>query len=166
MGLFIAFSFSGIFLNHRRTWHPLKYESSKDSVQVKSAFLANSFSDVEIAQVSVALQIEDEIKRFGEEGNTVWVRYKNADLEFNKTSGKGTLKTMKTTPVLGQMTFLHITTNDFWICYSDVFGISMILLAITPLFFAKGRYGFKRYGWKLALAGGVFPLVFLFFLSG
>jgi hypothetical protein len=33
------------------------------------------------------------------------------------------------------------------------------------MFIAKGQMSFKKRGWKLAVAGIIFPLIFLLFLS-
>ena len=40
----------------------------------------------------------------------------------------------------------------------------MILIALTGMFIPMGRNGFRKRGWKLMLAGLVFPLLFLFVL--
>mgnify|MGYP000906704477 FL=1 len=58
--------------------------------------------------------------------------------------------------------FLHKTTNKAWIWYSDIFGAGIILIAITGMLIPIGKNGFKKRGWKLALAGLLFPLIFLF----
>jgi hypothetical protein len=63
------------------------------------------------------------------------------------------------------MTILHVDTSKSWIYYSDVFGVAMLTIAITGMFIVKGEHSFMRRGWKLALAGIIFPLIFLFLLS-
>jgi hypothetical protein len=63
------------------------------------------------------------------------------------------------------MADLHQTTNSAWIWYSDIFGGAMIIIALTGMFIASGKYSFKKRGWWLALAGVAFPLVFLFWLA-
>jgi hypothetical protein len=57
--------------------------------------------------------------------------------------------------------FLHKTTNSFWIWYSDIFGVAMLVIAITGMLITKGKNSFSKRGWKLALAGLLFPIVFL-----
>jgi hypothetical protein len=86
-------------------------------------------------------------------------------VEFDITTGKGKHITYKTTPLLGQMTKLHVDTSKWWIYYSDIFGIAMLTIAITGMFIQKGENSFMKRGWKLALVGIIFPLVFLFLLS-
>jgi hypothetical protein len=165
VGLIIAFSISGLFLNHREVWHPLNYEYASESVNVGKNLKKDILDENRIEKISETLNINDKIRRFGFEDDIVWVSYEKADLEFNLSTGAGSLKKFMVTPVLGQMTQLHIDTNVFWIYYSDIFAISLLVIAITAIIFPKGKYSFKKYGWKLALSGLLFPLIFLLFLS-
>ncbi len=87
------------------------------------------------------------------------------DVAIDLSTGKGKIVTYKTTPVLGQMTKLHLDTSKWWIYYSDAFGIAMVVIAITGMFIEKGKNSFRSRGWKLALLGLIFPLIFLFLLS-
>jgi len=61
--------------------------------------------------------------------------------------------------------YLHKSTNSFWIWYSDIFGVAMLLIAVTGMLIPAGKYGFKKRGWKLAVAGMLFPLLFLILFS-
>ena len=47
----------------------------------------------------------------------------------------------------------------------SIFGLGMLTIAITGMFIAKGSESFRKRGWKLALVGIVFPLIFLFLLA-
>jgi len=80
-------------------------------------------------------------------------------------SGSGTLETIRKRPLLNELVILHKTTNTSWIWYSDIFGLAMLIIATTGMFIARGSESFKKRGWKLALIGVVFPLIFLFFLG-
>ena len=165
MGLIIAFSVSGLFLNHRQAWHPLRYEFGTSAIHVPEEILSKEITNDVVDEIAKSQNIQDKLRRFGVDGERVWISFENADLEFNKSNGEGKLKIFKITPVLGQMTLLHISTSKFWIYYSDIFAIALLIIAISAMVFPKGQKGFKKYGWKLVLAGLAFPLIFLFFLS-
>ncbi len=87
------------------------------------------------------------------------------DAQVDLSTGKGKLETYKITPILGQMTQLHVDTSKWWIYYSDIFGVAMLVIAITGMFIQKGDNSFWKRGWKLSLVGIIFPLTFLFLLS-
>jgi hypothetical protein len=90
----------------------------------------------------------------------------NHDVEIDMKTGKGEIIEFIKTPVISQIMMMHKSTSNWWIYYSDVFALSLITIAITgTLIIPKGRLSFKERGWKLALIGILFPLVFIFFLA-
>jgi len=166
LGLIISFSLSGIFLNHRRAWHPMRYQYASQEISLDKTVTAEQVDDAFIEAFSEEFSINDQIRRYAvDENNNLRITYADHDAEVDLTSGKGKIGEYRQTPLLGQMTELHVTTNNWWIYYSDVFGAAMLTIAITGMFISKGKMSFKRRGWKLALAGILFPLAFLLFLS-
>lgn len=98
--------------------------------------------------------------------NSLRVYFKSYNvLDLNLENGKGKLELKNKVPLLGHTMYLHKSTNKNWIWYSDIFGIAMLTIALTGLFIPTGSNGFRRRGWKLALAGILFPLIFLLIIS-
>jgi hypothetical protein len=111
-------------------------------------------------------QIDDVLRRFSvDDKNSLRISYTMNDVTVDLATGVGKIETYRTTPILGQMTKLHIDTSKWWIYYSDVFGLAMITIALTGMFIEKGNNSFWKRGWRLALLGIIFPLIFLFLLS-
>lgn len=165
LGLIIAFSFSGIFLNHRQAWHPRRYTYNAQEIVLKSTVSKDSVNDQFIAAFTEEFKIDDNLRRFSVDGNTLRISYTNNDAQVDLATGKGKIESYRTTPVLGQMTKLHVDTSKWWIYYSDIFGVAMLVIACTGMFIQKGENSFWSRGWKLALVGIIFPLIFLFLLS-
>jgi uncharacterized protein len=165
LGLIIAFSFSGIFLNHRQLWHPRRYTYNSQEIVLTSRVSKDSVNDQFIAAFTEEFNIEDPVRRFSVEGNNLKISYPNNDVQIDLLTGKGKIESYRTTPILGQMTKLHVDTSQWWIYYSDLFGVAMLVIAFTGMFIQKGENSFWGRGWKLALAGMIFPLIFLFLLS-
>ena len=164
LGLIIAFSFSGIFLNHRQSWHPRRYQYNSQEIVLTNTN-KDSINDQYISVISKELNINDQVRRFSVDGNTLKISYVNNDLQIDLETGHGKLESYRTTPILGQMTKLHVDTSKWWIYYSDIFGAAMLVIASTGMFIQKGENSFWGRGWKLALLGIIFPLIFLFLLS-
>jgi len=165
LGLIIAFAFSGIFLNHRQIWHPRRYTSDTKSITIP-AVSKDSVNEAYIEQFTKSQNIDDEMRRFQvNEEDELRISYTTHDVEIDITTGEGKIVTYKTTPILGQMTKLHTDTSKWWIYYSDIFGIAMLTIGTTGMFIERGKNSFQSRGWKLALAGILFPLIFLFLLS-
>ncbi|TAF63385.1 MAG: hypothetical protein EAZ55_13925 [Cytophagales bacterium] len=166
LGLIISFALSGIFLNHRQLWHPQRYISTVEKMTLKSTMpKAEEINEAFIQEFAKKEGIQDRFRRFRIEKDVLKISYVNTDVEVNLKTGEAKKETYKTTPILGQMTKLHLDTSQWWIYYSDIFGIAMLVIAITGMFIAKGKYSFAARGWKLALLGVIFPLIFLFLLS-
>jgi hypothetical protein len=69
------------------------------------------------------------------------------------------------TPIISQTMKLHKSTSNWWIYYSDIFGLSLITIALTgAIMIPAGKFTFKKRGWKLALAGLIVPLLILIFV--
>lgn len=164
VGLIIAFAFSGIFLNHRRTLNPRRYAHDTKEVQLKS-FTKDQVNEGFISDFTKAQNIDDELRRFTTNENELIISYASNDVKIDMASGKGNIITYRTIPLLGQMTQLHQDTSNWWIYYSDIFGIAMLTIAFTGMFIEKGKNSFRSRGFKLALLGIIFPLIFLFLLS-
>lgn len=165
LGLIIAFSFSGIFLNHRQSWNPRRYSFHVQEISIP-AMLKEQVTDSFITSFTAQQQITDNLRRFSvDDKNNLRISYTMNDVTVDLATGLGKIETYKTTPLLGQMTQLHIDTSKWWIYYSDVFGLAMLTIATTGMFIEKGKNSFRQRGWWLALLGVIFPLIFLFLLS-
>ena len=165
VGLIISFALSGIFLNHRQSWHPRRYAYAKREITIAAPIQKDSINEVWVKAFAEEQKIEDHVRRFTAENNQLRISFEKNDVMVDLQTGKGRIETYTTTPLLGQMTQLHQDTSKWWIYYSDVFGGAMLTIALTGMFIEKGRLSFKSRGWKLSLAGIIFPLIFLFLLS-
>lgn len=164
VGLIIAFAFSGIFLNHRQTLNPRRYTYDTKEIQLPP-FSKEDVNESFISEFTTTQKIEDELRRFQTNERELSISYVTSDVKIDMASGQGMITTYRTIPLLGQMTKLHQDTSKWWIYYSDGFGIAMLIIAFTGMFIEKGKNSFRSRGFKLALIGIIFPLIFLFLLS-
>lgn len=168
VGLIIAFSFSGIILNHRQDWYPMDYAYDTKEVQLQVPADKNkALIETYIKGISEKWELNAEYDSHRVRGDELRVFFKdNIILDADLKTGKGVVEYKRKTPFLGQTMFLHKTTNKFWIWYSDIFGIGMLTIAITGMFIiTKGKNTFRKRGWKLTLFGLVFPIIILILFS-
>jgi uncharacterized protein len=163
VGLIISFAASGLIMNHRQSWHPEKY--SIDTKTITAVFPKDPKEiDEDFARkLGATLSIKDKFRRANIKDNKLKVSYENNDIEFDIKTGKGEIVSFKKTPIVSQMMLLHKNNNNnWWIYYSDIFALSLIFIAVTgTLIIPKGKLSFSGRGWKLALAGLLFPLIFI-----
>jgi hypothetical protein len=164
VGLLIMFSFSGIILNHRQDWYPKEYTLEiKDVALTLPSDVKELTKDV-VTNATKYLELTYESHRVRDGSLRVYFDGK-AILDADVKTGKGILEFKRLVPFVGQSILLHQTTNSFWIWYSDIFGISILVLAFTGMFISAGKNTFKKRGWKLAVAGLLFPVIFLLLLT-
>ena len=161
IGLIVSFAFSGLMMNHREYWHPEKYTTETNAIQVKipeEKALNESFAK----DLGKQLGIDDKMRRQMVKKGIYKISFENHDVEIDLKTGKGEIVTFLKTPIISQTMKLHKNTSNFWIYYSDIFALSLILIALTGTVMIKaGKFSWKQRGWKLALAGILFPLLFL-----
>jgi len=163
LGLILAFSFSGIILNHRRDWYPMDYtyELKEVTIDVPENTL-DLDSEAVILALSEKWDLADVYDSHRIRDNELRIFYDdNVIIDADLTTGEGKLEYKKKVPFLGHTMFLHKTTNKFWIWYSDIFGIAMLVIAITGMLITKGKNSFKKRGWKLTVLGLIFPVLIL-----
>lgn len=163
VGLIISFSISGIALNHRAKWNPRQYVISTEEISVQLD-VDVEFTDEFSQELLGQWELSEKYKSVRVRGENARIYFEGGIVDLNINTGEGTLEYVRKRPIMTQMTYLHQTTNEAWIWYSDIFGLGMLLITITGMFIARGKDSFKRRGWKLAILGIIFPLVFLFFL--
>ncbi len=138
------------------------YDSKEVSVMLPTD--VNEITEDYIAGFSKDWDVEYDGHRV--RGEELRVYYKdNIILDVNTKTGEGLLEYKRKVPVIGHTMFLHKSTNSFWIWYSDIFGAAMLVIAITGILIPAGKHGFKKRGWKLAVAGMIIPLLFLFLFA-
>ncbi len=165
IGLIVSFAFSGLLMNHRDMWHADKYTTETKLIQVQLA-AENEINDKYAEDLGAALGIEDKFRRQNIKKENFKISFENHDVEIDMKTGKGEIISFIKTPIVSQSMKLHKNTSNFWIYYSDVFALSLITIALTGTIMIKaGKFSWKQRGWKLALAGVVFPLLFLIFLG-
>jgi hypothetical protein len=161
IGLIVSFAISGLMMNHREFWHPEKYTTQTKAVEVQlpeESALNEDFAK----DLGKKLGIEDKMRRQMLRKGTYKISFVNHDVEIDVKTGKGEIVSFFKTPIISQTMTLHKTTSNFWIYYSDIFALSLIIIALTGTIMIKaGKFSWKNRGWKLAVAGVVFPLLFL-----
>ena len=164
VGLILAFSISGIALNHRRTFNSRQFvyesEAFKMPLPADAALITEEFVASKLPEIAIG----NEYKSFAIQNGELQIFYDKAIAEINLETGEGEKEWYGKRLILKEMADLHQTTNPAWIWYSDIFGIAMIFIALSGMFISSGKNSFKKRGWYMALIGMLFPLIFLIFI--
>jgi uncharacterized protein len=140
--------------------------SAKDTNQNSANKFSNKgiISETFAQDIAKEFDIKDKFRRQFIQKAKVRLAFENHNVEIDLKTGKGRITEFRRTPVLGQIVQLHRDNSVAWICYSDIFAISLITIAITGVIIPKGKKSFAKRGWMFSLAGIIFPLIILFFI--
>lgn len=163
-GLILAFSISGITLNHRENFNSREYTVTVEPLVIELPADKSKINEDFFRNMATTISPESKFEAFRQRGEEVRIYLDDAFVTIDLSTGEGQIDHVKPIPVLKQMAILHQTTNKWWIWFSDIFGIAMLIIAITGMYISKGKYGFKRRGWILATLGLIFPFIFLFII--
>jgi uncharacterized protein len=165
VGLTLSFSLSGIALNHRRIWSPETYVYVSKNFKTQLHLIKRDSITDELVQGILAKE-EISVKYMGfriESPVKMNIFLEGGTAVVNLKDGTVILELSRETPLIGQMVDLHTSQHRFWIWYSDIFSLGLIIISITGIFMLRGKNGFGRWGFKLTIAGILFPLLMLLF---
>lgn len=156
--LIIIYSFSGLALNHTDDWNP-DFIIYKKTIQLPKSFTKAEINKEVVAGFSQAVE-EDHFKVFDFPTNDqVKVYYDNASLHINLKTGIGEYERVTKRHFFYETNIIHRNSLAGWKWVSDIFAIMLIVISVTGIFILKGKYGFKRRGVWIMLAGFLLPVI-------
>ncbi len=160
-GMVIIYALSGIALNHMRDWNP-SYIISTEEKTANFDSTKTELTESEVLNILAMFDEQDNYKKHYYPGkNQCKVFLNGGSLVIDLKTGKLFLEKVTRRPIFFQANYLHYNPNEWWTVYSDIFCVSLILVAITGLFIIKGKNGLKWRGTILIVLGMIIPILFL-----
>lgn len=91
--------------------------------------------------------------------NQVKIYYNNASLHVNLDTGISHYEKVAKRHFFYEVNVIHRNSLKEWKWISDIFAVMLIIISITGMFILKGKYGLKRTGVWLMLAGFLLPII-------
>ncbi|OQY27207.1 MAG: hypothetical protein B6244_11385 [Candidatus Cloacimonetes bacterium 4572_55] len=162
-GLTIIYAISGIAVNHIDSWNPsyrIEYvehqiEPIREEIENK-----NDLAKVILSRLSVestykaAFRPDSEtLEIFMEDGSTIRTKYRTGEVEREVVHNRA---------ILHWFNFLHLNkAKKIWTWISDIYALSLAILATTGIFILKGKRGITGRGAWLTAVGFIVPIFFL-----
>lgn len=158
----IIYGLSGIALNHIDDWNP-SYIIKNNEISIDKSLLKkeNLSRPGIISLLKTYAPYEKYKNHYFPDDNTLKIFIKDGNINVDLKTGQGFIETSKRRPIFHQFNYLHYNPRKWWTIYSDVFAISLMLLAITGLFIIKGKNGITGRGAWLTAIGIIIPIIFL-----
>lgn len=160
-GTAILYAISGLALNHVNDWNP-NFVVRRQNVQMQ---LPQEVDQITREQVIEALKPLGEQKSYRSHDSPTSKKLKiyldDGSVLVHLKSGEAVYESVKRRPFFFQINCLHLNPKAFWLVFSDLFALSLIMVSVTGLFVLKGRKGITGRGAILTAAGLIIPLLFL-----
>ena len=163
-GLVVFYCISGVAVNHIDDWNP-RYSISIEELRL-GPLTGATLDELERELVAKAdLDPDDVAGRHRPAPGVLIVFLPNGgEAKVQTATGEGTLKRVKTRPVIFESNVLHL--NDLkgvWTYVADAFAVLLLGMAITGLFILKGQNGLGGRGKWFFSAGMVVPIAFIYY---
>lgn len=160
----IIYGLSGIALNHIDDWNP-SYVVKSSEIKIDNSLLNKDELNREniIGLLKKYVPEEKYKNHYFPNDNNLKIFIKDGSINIDLETGQGIIETSKRRPVFHQFNYLHYNPRQWWTIISDIYAISLMLLAITGLFVLKGKNGITGRGAWLTGLGIIIPIVFLLF---
>jgi hypothetical protein len=163
-GMAIIYGISGIALNHgaARHWTP-GIISRSDTYQYQAPLKKG---DVDRGVIEDLLELTGEEKNYKQyyfpNDDYLMIYLKGGHINLELTSGNVKVTKVRNRPLFSEVNYLHYNKpKKLWTWFSDLFALSLILMAISGLIMVKGKKGITGRSGLLVVAGIVIPLLFL-----
>ena len=160
--LSIIYGLSGIALNHLDDWNP-NYIIKYSEINIDQTGLNKDQLDKNgvLSLIKKHFPGEKYKNHYFPKENTLKIFIKDGNINIDMNTGQGSLETSKRRPVFHQFNYLHYNPRKWWTAISDIYAVSLMLLAITGLFILKGKNGILGRGAWLTALGVIIPIAFL-----
>jgi hypothetical protein len=116
--------------------------------------------------VQEILEITDEKDNYKQyyfpDDHSLIIYLNKGHISVDLRTGNAEIVKLSNRKVFREMNFLHYNKpKKLWTYFADLFGFSMVVLAITGLFMARGKKGIRGQGAILLSIGIIIPLLFL-----
>jgi len=160
-GVTLIYAISGIALNHNEIWNP-NYIITLYEINV-SPIEKEQINKQYVQKILEEQSFTGYKSHYFPKPYLLKVFFKEGVFLLDITTGALKFEIHKKRPFFNQINFLHYDPGRWWTWFSDIYAISLSLLAITGLFIVRGKNGIKWRGLILATVGLLIPILFLVF---
>lgn len=164
-GMTIIYCISGIALNHKKDWHP-SYVIKYQDISITEDISKSTVTDEWVMTLLKKYNEEDHYKKyFFPDANTLKIFIDDGSISINMKNNNGYIEKITKRPFFFEVNFLHYNPGKWWLWFSDIFCVGLIIIAISGLFvIAKSKNSLSRRGVWFVIAGLILPLLALIIL--
>lgn len=164
-GLIIVYCLSGIALNHRHDWDP-SFVIERKTIPVSLPAERDTIDKTWVENLLRSAGIHDIYRTHDfPSRNKMKIFLGEGTVLVDAVDGVGHYETLRRRPLFYQVNLLHLNPHRAWTFFSDAFSLALIVIVLSGMFLARGRFGFRWRGAVLTFLGCLPPLGFLIALA-
>ncbi len=160
-GVVLIFAVSGLAVNHARDWDP-DFQVERLAVRLD---LPDRRADVTEADVREALttvaQCGDFLTMDFPTDHQIKIFLSDGSMLISLRDGTGIYESVRRRAILYSANRLHLNPKGWWLAFSDIFAVALLVIAVTGLVLLRGRGGFFGRGKWFVGVGVLLPLLAL-----
>ncbi len=155
IGLTLIYGVSGIILNLKDAEKDPAYKEIRFSEKIQGNLMPDELKEI------WSLQIESEFKlnRIIPANNSYKLFLNSGTGYYIPATGELSFTTYKKRNLVKFINNIHYNSGKRFTWLVNIFAVCLIFLAISGGIILKGKYGFKKRGWWLILAGLAVPVI-------
>jgi hypothetical protein len=165
VALTIAYSLSGIAVNHIDDWNP-NYSYDERSIDI-GALPAGSLVEREAYIVAKLALVRSTVRGHFQESEFDFRVFldEGQEVRVDTRTGRGTHKRITKRAVFFEVNALHLNNlKGAWTYIADAFSVMLIILALTGVSMMKGDRGFMGRGKYFVGAGLLVPIAAIIYM--
>ncbi len=164
-GMTIIYCVSGIALNHKSDWNP-NYNITSEDITISDNISKSTVTLDWVMNLLKKYHEEDHYKKyFFPDENTLKIFIDNGSISIDMSEKNGYIEKITRRPFFFEVNFLHYNPGKWWLWFSDIFCLGLIIIAITGLFvIAKSKNSLSKRGVWFVIGGVIVPILALLLL--
>ena len=160
-GTTIIYSLSGLAVNHVDDWNP-NFVIKRRNIPITSPRDSDAITTDWVMSLLEPLGEQDHYRSHDfPSPKKVKIYLDEGSVFVDLGTQQGVYETVTRRPLFYQINFLHLSPKTYWLVFSDIFAVSLIVICLTGLFVLSGKQGITGRGAWFAGAGLLVPLLFL-----
>ncbi len=157
-GVVVIYAISGLAVNHAGDWNP-NFSTTRKEVMLVLPRQPSAITNKHVVASLRSIGETANYKSFDfPSPKKIKIYLADGSIMARLSDGRGIFETIRPRPFFCCANLLHLNPKKWWLAFSDVFAVCLILIVLTGLLIPKGRKGLAGRGKWFVGGGMLIPL--------
>jgi hypothetical protein len=162
VGVVVIFAVSGLAVNHAADWDP-DFHVERSAVQFDLPARRAEVTEAKVREALASIESCGDLRAIDfPTDHQLKIFLSDGSMLISLRDGTGIYETVRRRALLYSANRLHLNPKGWWLAFSDIFAVALLVIAVSGLLMLRGRKGFFGRGKWFVSAGVLIPLLALF----